>query len=84
MVADMNAKGSKPYVIITKGGGKGDETVLTNAGRKILEKFEKLEDDVLVVIENHKVVETGLITGAKMNVVVAYLSTTFMVEPNKV
>jgi molybdate transport system regulatory protein len=54
MIADLNAKASKAYVVVKKGGGKGGETVLTPAGRKMLEGFEKLETDVQKIIEKHK------------------------------
>ncbi len=43
MIEQINAQGSKPYVIARKGGSKGGGTELTDTGKKVLESYLKLK-----------------------------------------
>jgi len=54
MVDEMNSKASKPYVIAQKGGQKGGGTELTDAGKKVIEAYNKLTDRLKAIVEKEK------------------------------
>ncbi len=54
MVDEMNTRGSKPFVIAQKGGEKGGGTQLTEAGKKMVSAYRKLNDRLFAVIEKNK------------------------------
>lgn len=51
MVENMNARGSKPYVIAHKGGSKGGGTDLTEKGKNVLESYRKLMNRINEVVQ---------------------------------
>jgi len=42
MVDEMNTRGRKPLVVARKGGDKGGGSQLTDSGRKIVARYDKL------------------------------------------
>lgn len=44
MVEEMNARGSRPYVITQKGGSKGGGTQVTETGKRVMEAYGDLVD----------------------------------------
>jgi len=54
MVDEMNTLGKKPLVIARKGGDKGGGTELTDTGRKMIARYNKL------MIKLNKVVESNV------------------------
>jgi molybdate transport system regulatory protein len=53
MVDEMNTHGKKPLVIARKGGDKGGGTELTDTGRKMIARYNKLMDKLNNVIEKN-------------------------------
>ena len=53
MVDEMNTRGKKPFVIARKGGEKGGGTELTETGRKMLAKYERLVIKLNAMIEKN-------------------------------
>lgn len=54
MVDDMNSKAKVPYVVAKKGGKKGGGTELTEAGKKMLEAYDRLNDKLAAIAESEK------------------------------
>jgi molybdate transport system regulatory protein len=53
MVDDMNTRGKKPLVVARKGGDKGGGTELTDTGRKMIAKYDKLMTKLNSIIEKN-------------------------------
>ncbi len=51
MVAKMNERGKKPYVITHKGGNKGGGTEVTETGKKILASYQHLVNSIQQLVE---------------------------------
>ena len=54
MVDAMNTYGNSPYVITQKGGSNGGGTVLTGAGKRVMEAYKSLNDKLLEVVNAEK------------------------------
>ena len=54
MVDEMNTRGKKPLVVARKGGDKGGGTELTETGRKMIAKYEKLMTKLNGLIEKNR------------------------------
>ena len=54
MVDEMNTFAKSPYVITQKGGQHGGGTLLTEAGKKVVEAYKKLDAKLLAVVEAEK------------------------------
>ena len=54
MVDDMNSKAREPYVVAKKGGKKGGGTELTEAGKKMLEAYDRLNSKLAAIAESEK------------------------------
>ena len=54
MVDEMNTYAKSPYVVTQKGGQHGGGTLLTEAGKKVVEAYKKLDAKLLAVIEAEK------------------------------
>jgi len=54
MVDEMNTRGKKPLVVARKGGDKGGGTELTDTGRKMIAKYEKLMTKLNGLIEKNR------------------------------
>lgn len=57
MIDEMNEKAKKPYVIAQKGGQKGGGTVVTEAGKKMVEAYTKMMSRIHAIVEK----ETSLL-----------------------
>jgi molybdate transport system regulatory protein len=53
MVDEMNTRGRKPLVVARKGGDKGGGTELTDTGRIMIVKYEKLMMKLHALIEKN-------------------------------
>ena len=53
MVDVMNTMGKKPLVVARKGGDKGGGTQLTDTGRKMIAKYEKLLVKLNSIVEKN-------------------------------
>jgi molybdate transport system regulatory protein len=42
MVEEMNARGSRPYVVTQKGGTKGGGTQITETGKRVMKAYAEL------------------------------------------
>ena len=61
MVEEMNARGSRPYVITQKGGSKGGGTQITETGKRVMKVYADLVDKLDVVVAKHKKEVLGVI-----------------------
>ena len=57
MVEEMNTLGTQPYVIRHKGGQKGGGTELTEAGRRMVAAYSKLEAKLEAIVKDHEVLK---------------------------
>jgi molybdate transport system regulatory protein len=53
MVEDMNAKGSRPYVITQKGGTKGGGTQITETGKRVMKAYTGLVTKLDAVVAKY-------------------------------
>ena len=53
MVEEMNAKGSRPYVVTQKGGTKGGGTQITETGRRVMKTYSELVTKLDAVVAKH-------------------------------
>jgi molybdate transport system regulatory protein len=53
MVDELNNYGRKPYVVTHKGGQKGGGTELTKTGKELLAAYQKLNNKLLAISEQH-------------------------------
>ncbi|MCR9227484.1 MAG: winged helix-turn-helix domain-containing protein [Flavobacteriaceae bacterium] len=61
MVEDMNLRGQQPYVELHKGGTKGGGAELTETGKKALSTFQKMNDKITQIVQEHTDEMLGLI-----------------------
>ena len=61
MVEDMNQRGRQPYVELHKGGIQGGGAELTEAGKKALSTFQKMNDKITQTVQQHSEEMLGLI-----------------------
>ncbi|WP_421812071.1 winged helix-turn-helix domain-containing protein [Flagellimonas sp.] len=61
MVEDMNHRGQQPYVELHKGGAQGGGAELTEAGKKVLSAFIKMNTKINETLEEHTDEMLGLI-----------------------
>jgi molybdate transport system regulatory protein len=54
MVDEMNTRGKKPLVVARKGGDKGGGTELTDTGRKMIARYEKLMMKLDAMIDKNR------------------------------
>jgi len=54
MVEEMNARGSRPYVITRKGGSKGGGTQITQTGKRVMKAYTELANGLETVVAKHK------------------------------
>jgi len=54
MIDELNTNAGNPYVVTQKGGQHGGGTVVTDAGKKVLEAYKKLDAKLLAVVEAEK------------------------------
>ena len=54
IIENMNARGSKPYVIARKGGKKGGGTEVTAPGKKVLKSYESLKRRIQEVVRKER------------------------------
>ncbi|HEX8059779.1 MAG TPA: ModE family transcriptional regulator [Cyclobacteriaceae bacterium] len=54
LVSELNAKGSKPYVLAHKGGKKGGGAEVTPAGMKVLSEYRKLTGKLDDILSKHE------------------------------
>lgn len=61
MVEDMNQRGRQPYVELHKGGTQGGGAELTEAGKKALSTFQKMNDTITKTVQEHTDEMLGMI-----------------------
>ncbi|SEI44202.1 molybdate transport system regulatory protein [Dyadobacter koreensis] len=54
MVDEMNNYAKSPYIITQKGGQHGGGTLVTAAGKKLIEAYKKLDAKLAAVVEAEK------------------------------
>lgn len=59
MVEEMNARGTRPYVVTQKGGTKGGGTQITDTGKRVMKAYEELVTKLdAVVVKYNDVLKT--------------------------
>ena len=59
MIEEMNARGSRPYVITQKGGAKGGGTQITETGKRVMKAYTELVTKLdAVVVKYSDVLKT--------------------------
>lgn len=51
MVNDLNSRGSKPFVLLKKGGEKGGGAEITQHAQNLIARFEKLSEKIKRITE---------------------------------
>lgn len=54
LINQLNDKGQKPFVILSKGGKKGGGAELTPSAKKVLAAYSKLDKQLDSLVERHK------------------------------